>query len=974
MWAGGRPSADAVGGGPHPEALTKQSPAPLPPVLIDGESTFYGRYRWCLDAFPTVADLRNRLRGELKGLREVSDDWCRDEVLCNVFLLSCALADSVDDHLAGDRYDFSQAAALLPALDYLARAVDRLVAGARRLRAARLRGLRRWRDAWGEAIHGFLRASLAVPRGEPEALVAAAAHLGALLEGHLGGRLLARRAKVPAAFRSQDLTHYDVLELTARFAAAFPDRRRPLLIVGLRTAGSYFAPLVRAALAVLGYEDLESVTLRPKKGVAPWERAPLLRCAARRGLALLVDEPPDTGTTLARVVGVLRGAGVPPRDVVALLPIHPSRRVWRSGHDSLPLADVRVLALDPEEWHKQRLLEPELVERQLRPYFRARGYAGVSVVASPAADRFNRHLRLLSEEKYHSRLKRVYEVRLQTGSGPPESRYVLAKSVGWGWLGYHAFLASQCLGEFVPPVLGLRDGILYTEWLPQPEGPALEDDREHLPGWLASYVATRVRGLALAADPGPGLDRQNQKGPELLAAALSGAYGWKPAAVLERSRLQPQLVRRTCPVPTLIDGKMRAEEWVRGPISILKTDFEHHGMGKTELNVTDPAYDLAAAILHFRLSPAEEQALLHHYRERSGDRQVEDRLFFQKLLAGTAARVAALDNLRDPRLRHRHPEFNRSYIEAWEFLTAQAARFCGARCRPEGPPRWRSPLLVMDVDGVLDKQIFGFPTTTAAGIEALRLLHAHGVALALNTARTLSDVQEYCRAYGLVGGVAEYGSVAWDAVSGRTRVLVSPESHDEMHRLAEALRRLPGVFLNDHYQHSLRAYTYERGRTVPLPIALVQGLVSDLRLPHLAVHETYLDTTVLAAETDKGKGLLALLELAGGEGLETIAIGDSEPDLPMFRVVGRSFAPSHMSGRGIARLLGCKIAPRSYQRGLLSAARSIVHSGGGACPRCAGDRRPAGLWWELLEAADHHPLALLVRAIADPRALEAFRR
>src|SRR5207245_1234481 len=83
--------------------------------LIDSESTFYGRYRWCLDAFPTVADLRTRLRGELKDLQEVSDDWRRDEVLCNVFLLSCALADSVDDHLAGDRYDFSQAAALLPA-------------------------------------------------------------------------------------------------------------------------------------------------------------------------------------------------------------------------------------------------------------------------------------------------------------------------------------------------------------------------------------------------------------------------------------------------------------------------------------------------------------------------------------------------------------------------------------------------------------------------------------------------------------------------------------------------------------------------------------------------------------------------------------------------------------------------------------------------------------------------------------------
>ena len=109
--------------------------------------------------------------------------------------------------------------------------------------------------------------------------------------------------------------------------------------------------------------------------------------------------------------------------------------------------------------------------------------------------------------------------------------------------------------------------------------------------------------------------------------------------------------------------------------------------------------------------------------------------------------------------------------------------------------------------------------------------------------------------------------------------------------------------------------------------------------------------------------------------METIAIGDSEPDLAMFRVAGRSFAPSHMSGRGIARLLGCKIAPRSYQGGLLSAARSIVHPRGGTCPRCTDERGQAsGLWWELLEAADRHPLALLVRAMAHPRAFEAFRR
>jgi hypothetical protein len=59
-----------------------------------------------------------------------------------------------------------------------------------------------------------------------------------------------------------------------------------------------------------------------------------------------------------------------------------------------------------------------------------------------------------------ARLKRIFEVHLETPQGRKEIRYVLAKSVGWGWLGYHAFLAGHRLSGFVPPILGLRDGIL----------------------------------------------------------------------------------------------------------------------------------------------------------------------------------------------------------------------------------------------------------------------------------------------------------------------------------------------------------------------------------------------------------------------------------------------------------------------------------------------------------------------------------
>jgi hypothetical protein len=216
----------------------------------------------------------------------------------------------------------------------------------------------------------------------------------------------------------------------------------------------------------------------------------------------------------------------------------------------------------------------------------------------------------------------------------------------------------------------------------------------------------------------------------------------------------------------------------------------------------------------------------------------------------------------------------------------------------------------------------------------------------------------------------------WDGVADRTRVLVTEESHEQMRRLERALRRIPGVFLNERYRHSLRAYCYEGGRTVPLPKALVEGIIADLGLDRLRLHQTYLDSTVLAREVDKGKGLRALLALAGVDPAETIAIGDSDPDLPMFCVASRSFAPRHISAKATARLLGCRITDRTYQPGLLSAVRSIVHPRGNRCSRCESGRLAAadGLFWELLHVADRKPLASLVRAMADPMSRQAFLR
>ena len=110
--------------------------------------------------------------------------------------------------------------------------------------------------------------------------------------------------------------------------------------------------------------------------------------------------------------------------------------------------------------------------------------------------------------------------------------------------------------------------------------------------------------------------------------------------------------------------------------------------------------------------------------------------------------------------------------------------------------------------------------------------------------------------------------------------------------------------------------------------------------------------------------------------METVAIGDSEPDLAMFEVAARSCAPRHIAGRRVAQLLGCRIARRSYQPGLLEAVRFTLHPDGRACRSCGAGASPQaeGLIWDLLRTADRAPLATFVRTLLDPMAWATFAR
>jgi len=164
---------------------------PLQAALLDAESRFYRDYSWCVNAYPTLHEVVPLLRQHLDRLDDFAAGWQRAEVMTNVFLLSCAIADAVDDYLLGERLDFSQVAAVVPGTGLLLRAAAVPLGAVRGAREWRFRRLHTWRRAWGEGVQDFLK--IFVTPGEPDthALLLARTRLASLLSvgfpGPLGG-------------------------------------------------------------------------------------------------------------------------------------------------------------------------------------------------------------------------------------------------------------------------------------------------------------------------------------------------------------------------------------------------------------------------------------------------------------------------------------------------------------------------------------------------------------------------------------------------------------------------------------------------------------------------------------------------------------------------------------------------------------------------------------------------------------------
>jgi hydroxymethylpyrimidine pyrophosphatase-like HAD family hydrolase len=932
---------------------------PVTPQPTDSVATsereFYALYDWCLNPILSVRELFQHLTEELNRYAALRVDWQRDESTINQYLFICAIACTVDDYLAWRPWNLSVVAARFPRVRRGAALVQVLLNAPWSVRhrvwdAPIVRWRRQWDRCVDRVCEMLVRREVRPVDSSDEARRwnELRTLVDDLTKARFPPRLLQQRMRLPEGFRCQDLTHHDVIALAQRFMDHQPTPEARLVVLGPRTAGAYFAPLTKAYLAARGWTRVSWMTIRPKIGVSWWEWRELRGAAHQGAQFLLVDDHPNTGATFRLMRGVLRQLRIPSQRITIVAPHHPAE----GNRPLLKDADVPVIGLEPEELYKARWLGAGPADSHLREYFA--DAAAVRIRQSRDVDAVNAQFEAHYPDGFHVRLKRLLEVELNGKTEESVVRHVFVKSVGWGWLGYHAYLAGVRLADCVPPVVGLREGLLFTEWVGDVPRSQPGLPRTSRVQTLASYVVKRAGRLRLAADPVFGSSGYRWNGWDEIVTILRGAYSGYVSR-LKVPALRWHLRRYVCPVPMLVDGRMRPDEWIATPAGIRKVDFEHHNFGGAEQDLVDPAWDLASAALEFALTDQEEHELLQVYARESGDRTIYQRIFLYQLAYGVhhmhiAEQAIAQKGGGSPS----HAAWNARYLRARNFVTYRMNRFLAGPARRASPQAWARRLFFLDLDGVFDCERFGFPHTTPSGLAALELLSAHDFSVVLNTGRSVEHVRDYCQAYGLPGGIAEYGSVFVDAVAKREWPLIDPTAAEQLARCRDALTKMPDVSVDDGYRYSIRAYRWHGSHQVALDTQEVRDLLTQCGCDRLTIIPRLTNSThIVQTGTSKGAALEAVTSRLGCAREATGAMGDSDQDLDTLAMAAFSYAPANCSTavRELARRGRCRVMSQPFQRGLLAAVRELLARDAGA----TGGVRPP---------APQHESADLIRVLA----------
>jgi len=913
------------------------------------EQSFYARHAWCLNPLQPLGQLLARLHDELEWYPALETEWQRQESRINFYLLTCAISCTVADSLSPRLPSFAKLASRWPRASFVLNVAGKTAMAVERFRGLLFdRAVRNWQREWDGCVELACEILLhELGAGSPQATQLAA------VSRELAGRALPEklrgtRMQLPSGFRAQDLTHHDAIALADAFDRSQSDRGGELAIVGARTAGAYFAPLIHARLQQRGWKS-SWISVRPKNGLGHWEKKRLCAMAGQATRVLIVDDHPDTGETIRLMVDVLGECGIEREKITVVVPSHEAQldtSALTGGY-----ADVELVTIAARDSYKHRLLAGETL-RPLLEEFVSGEHFGAQVIDDEPTNAMNRRLEAHLYDDFQVHLKRVYALRVPGASG--KIHRVLVKSAGWGWLGYHAYLAGTRLHEFVPKVYGLREGMLFSEWIEVQ--PRQAQPYGKLADRVAAYTSARVKLLSLAEAPAVGQIAPGVNGGYTLVKVLRGVYPpylrW-----LKMGALWNELKAYGTPQPTFIDGNLGAGEWLSDGNKPLKIDYEHHGFGNPAPNIVDAAYDLALATLQLNLPPQAQRRLLEEYIRLTGDGGAGERLVLHALGCGhLAAELARCQVVMRARTDESRKRFEAAHIKACNFLTYTMVRFCAEQFVQPQPKDWANRLFFMDLDGVFDRSCLFLPHTTPSGMAALATLARHGYSVVLNTGRPVGHVRQYCSSYALPGGIAEYGCVFVDRIHQRETLLIDEASCEKLAWLRERLEGESGVFLDQTYEVAIRAYRIENGRAVGLPEGFLHEVLRDF--PQLTRVSGPVDTYIVPVEAGKGPATKKVMEELSVARKACAAMGDTENDLEMLGSVAKAYVPAN-SGRAMrreARQRGYSVLSAPFQRGLLQAAQELTGDTQGLPASNADAAHPEHILTALLSVCDRTAL------------------
>ena len=892
-------------------------------VALNTESEFYANYSWCLNPIQKLRDLFLHMLEEFDRYDSLNIKWQCEESLVNMYLFACAISCTVDDFILWKPFELLSVVGLYPAFKIVILFVQSILNLSYSIKSSKsIRSISRWNTKWNSFVNEVCRLLLKIDIPTPDEINAFKNKFLDIINVKFPKSLLERRMKINEGYRCQDLTHHDILKMADKFLETFPDKDSTYVVIGPRTAGSYFAPLVKVYLEANGMTNVSWLTIRPKKGLSGSEKKKFRKNLNDKINVLLIDDYSNSGNTFRKLQKIIYKFDIPPNRTTILAPIHPVKPDVKLSDSNF----VKVIPLSHNELYKRKIFIKENIHELIKNYFAGNDSLSVSLVSNPLIDTLNSDFEKHYEDSFQVRLKKLFEVTISTSEGQIITKRIFVKSVGWGWLGYHAYFAGKCLKNFVPEVLGLRNGMLFTEWV---EGTNIDNhsisngDIEK----IACYIASRVHELKLTEDP-----RFNK--PDIcwgwleLLAILRRAYGIRTGYLKYRS-LHAHLAKSIKSIPVLIDGRMKPEEWIKSDDKLVKTDFEQHNFGAPELDIVDPAYDLAAVCFEFQLSTVDEKRLMDRYISDSGDEHICDRLILYKLLYGTIANRRSRFEIFESNERKKKLNANQRYLNSWGFLNYSMNNFCSGIIK-QANPLPKSRLFFMDIDGVFDTEVLGFPHTTISGILGMVMLENDGYEIIPNTGRSIENVQSYCSSYNFVGGIAEFGSVIWDNLKKTEIPLVKSDVRDQLNTCRQILQNDESIFIDTSYRYSIRAYRYNSKRTEGLQPNESKEVLEKYHLGNLKIINRHEDTYFVDKDTSKGNALKEYIKYIDYVGCDTAVIGDSDEDISMFEFSKKCYAPSNCSDsiKIFAKQKKCYVTSQKHQRGFYEAVNKLLAKNG----------------------------------------------